>query len=389
MNKSGLIFFLAMISFLIGTDEYIIVGILDKIAATSSISVSSVGQLITVFSISFGILTPIVIVFTRRMDRKKLLIIALLIFAVSNAAVALFSSFYAMFVARVGSGISAGLIEVTLLTIATSIADPHKKGSAIATVITGFSAALIVGVPLGRYFTSILDWRFLFIGLAVLGLLFMVIVHRLIPNLQGGKEVSLREELKGIQNKKIVYILGITFLWMFSYSVLFSYITPYLLQVIKITGNMVSISLLIYGVSGLVGSKLGGYSTDKLGSTKTLYFGMIINMIGISMFSFIGTASMLFFIPLIIWGLAAWSSGSAIQSKLISLAPAAASIILSLYTSISQLGMAFGSGIGGVIVKISSLEMLIWAGAASLVLVVLLLVHIQPANQAEAVVLNK
>ena len=389
MKKAWLIFFLAIISFLAGTDEYIIAGILDKIADTNHMSVSSAGQLITAFSISFGLLTPIVIVLTRKANRRNLLIIALLIFIVSNAAVALFSDFSIMILARIASGISAGLIEVTLLTIATAIADPHKKGSAIATIITGFSMALIIGVPLGRFFASIFDWRFIFVGLSVLGLLFIFVVHRVMPVMKGGEEVALKEQLLVLKNKRIASTLGITFIWMFSYSIVFSYISPYLLEVVKITGNMVSIGLLVYGLASIVGSKLGGFSTDRIGSVKTIYIGMAVNFVGLSAFSFIGESSLLFLFPLIIWGVAAWSSGPALQFSLITLAPSAASIILSLYTSISQLGMAFGSGLGGVIVKLGSLEMLTWTGAISVVLIIIIFININRSSKTNSVSLNK
>ncbi|GIN93710.1 hypothetical protein J22TS1_47610 [Siminovitchia terrae] len=266
MSKTWLIFFLAIISFLAGTDEYIIAGILDKIAETNDMSVASAGQLITSFSISFGLLTPIVIVLTRKMDRKNLLMVALLIFSLSNFIVATFGDYVVMFSARITSGISAGLIEVTLLTIATSIAEPEKKGSAIATIITGFSMSLIVGVPLGRFLASLMDWRFIFIALSVLGILFLMLIYKLIPSMQGEEEKPLKEQLKILKNNRITFILIVTFFWMFSYSIVFSYISPYLLQVIKVSGNVVSIALLIYGLSSLVGSKLGGFSTDKYGA---------------------------------------------------------------------------------------------------------------------------
>ncbi|XRD25418.1 MFS transporter [Lysinibacillus fusiformis] len=310
MNKTWLIFFLAIISFLAGTDEYIIAGILDKIAETNDMSIASAGQLITAFSISFGLLTPLVIVLTRKMDRKKLLMIALIIFSLSNFLVATFGDYVVMFSARITSGISAGLIEVTLLTIATSIADSEKKGSAIATIITGFSMSLIIGVPLGRFLASIMDWRFIFIALSVLGILSLLLIYKLIPSMQVEEEKSLKEQLKILKNNRITFILIVTFLWMFSYSIVFSYISPYLLQVVKVSSNTVSIALLIYGLSSLVGSKLGGFSTDKYGAIKTIFLGMGINAIGLISFSLLGESSWVFLIPLIIWGIAAWSSES-------------------------------------------------------------------------------
>ncbi|MDM8150048.1 MFS transporter [Priestia megaterium] len=384
MRNTWLIFFLAIISFLSGTDEYIVTGILDKIAETNGVSIASAGQLFTVFSISFGLLTPIVIVLTRKMDRKNLLMIALLIFSLSNFIVATFEGFVVIFIARIASGVSAGLIEVTLLTIATTIAEPEKRGSAIATIITGFSAALIVGVPMGRFLASVMDWRFIFVALSVLGTLFLILIYKLIPGMQGEEEKPLKEQLKILKNKKIAYILIVTFFWMFSYSIVLSYISPYLLQVVKVSSNTVSIALLIYGLSSLVGSKLGGFSTDKYGAIKTIFLGMSINAFGLISFSFVGESSLIFLIPLIIWGIAAWSSGPALQFRLIYLAPSVAGIILSLYTSISQIGMAFGAGIGGLIVNFGSLDLLNWVGASSVILIIFSLLIVNQKQKVES-----
>lgn len=107
-----------------------------------------------------------------------------------------------------------------------------------------------------------------------------------------------------------------------------------------------------------------------MGAFRTLTGGMLLHAIALLLFPFIGQFAFLFYVLLIFWALAAWSSGSPIQFQLISLAPAAASIVLSLHSALGQLGMAGGAGIGGIAVKNGLLNYLPWIGAFTLAIAV-------------------
>ena len=368
------IYLLAAISFLNGTSEYVIAGILDRIAEANNISVSSAGQLITVFSIAFGAGTPFLIAMTARMERKKLLVYALTVFSVINILIAIITGYEMLMAARIISALSAGVIQVTPLTLAAVLAAPGKQGSAIATVVMGNSTALVVGVPIGRVVASHYDWNVIFIGLGVIGLLFSALTLFTIPKTVAEEPVPLREQFKFLMKPRITAYLLITFLWLGSYSVVFTYISPYFLNIFGMSNQGVTTALFIFGIASAIGSKLGGFSTDKWGSFRTLTGGMLLHAIALLLFPFIGQFAFLFYVLLIFWALSAWSSGTPIQFQLISLAPAAASIVLSLHSASGQLGMAAGAGIGGIAVKNGLLNYIPWIGAFALAISVVVIV---------------
>ncbi|REK75580.1 MFS transporter [Paenibacillus paeoniae] len=372
MYRSWTIYLLAFISFLAGTSEYIIAGILDKISATHHISVASAGQLITVFSVSFGIGTPLLIALTSRMDRKKLLVYSLIVFSIFNGLIAFFSAFELLLVSRIISGLSAGVIEVTLLTIATRLASPSKQGSAIATIIIGFSTALVLGVPLGRSIASTYDWRLIFIGLSILGLLFLILITLVIPRMKAEEFVPLRKQFMVLKERQTTLTLLAAFLWMGTYSIMYSYISPFMLSVVGIHEQWISTSLFVFGIASLMGSKLGGLGTDHWGVSRTLVIGMSLHLASLLLLIALGQFVVAFFILFMLWGLAAWSSGPPLQYKLITLNPGATSIILSLFTSVSQLGMATGAGLGGLVIQHSSLSYITWVGAAGIAISLML-----------------
>jgi DHA1 family putative efflux transporter-like MFS transporter len=125
----------------------------------------------------------------------------------------------------------------------------------------------------------------------------------------------------------------------------------------------VSIGLFAFGVASLIGSKLGGFSTDKWGIPRTLIGGMLLHSGVLFLIAAFSQSAVLMFPLLMIWAFAAWSSGPTQQYYLITLAPEASGIMLSLNSSVLQLAMAAGAGIGGVIVEGASLSAVGWLGA--------------------------
>ncbi|OME86256.1 MFS transporter [Paenibacillus sp. FSL A5-0031] len=368
MSNAWKIYMLAIISFLVGTSEFIIAGILDKVAGDIGVSVSAAGQLITVFSLAYAIGTPILMAVTARVERRQLLLYSLGVFAIGNLIAVALPGFEFLIVSRVVLALSTGVFVVTALTVASKLAPVDKQGSAIATLVMGFSTALIVGVPLGRVVASAYDWHLIFGAIGLLGLLAMLLILFTIPKTDGEEPVPLRSQLALLKQPKIVTALTVTFLWIGGYSIVYTYISPFLLNVTKLSEQGVSIGLFAFGIASLIGSKFGGYSTDKWGAPRTLVSGMLFHTIALVLLSLAGQSPVIVFPLLMIWAFTAWSSGPTQQYHLMSLAPEASGIMLSLNSSVLQLGMAAGAGLGGVVVEQVSLTSISWIGATGVIL---------------------
>ncbi|MBA2937150.1 MFS transporter [Paenibacillus sp. CGMCC 1.16610] len=108
MSGSFKIFLLAIITFFVGTSEHVIAGFLDIIAKDTGFSIATAGQLISIFSLSYAIGTPILITLTSRMDRRKLLIGSLITFVIGNAMVIFLPGFLPLLLSRIVLALSAG-----------------------------------------------------------------------------------------------------------------------------------------------------------------------------------------------------------------------------------------------------------------------------------------
>jgi DHA1 family putative efflux transporter-like MFS transporter len=367
MSNTAKIYILALISFLVGTSQYIISGILDKMADALGVSIGAAGQLITVFSLAYAIGTPILMVLTSKMERRKLLIYTLFVFIVGNLLSVIVPGYGLFMIARIIMALSTGVAVVTVLSIAAKIAPANKKASSIATVVMGFTASLIIGVPIGRFITSTYGWKFVFIGIALLVLFVIFIVINTIPKMNGDASIPLKRQIAMFKKPKIALALSITFFLMTGYAIIFTYLSPFLVNTVGMSDHLLSITFLVLGVASLFGSKLGGLSADKKGVIFTLKRGLLVNVTSLVVLSFISHSNIAVFIILTVWSFAAWSSGATQQYNLATISPESSDVLLGLNQSMMQLGFAFGAGLGGVIVGQISLSSITWFSALSVV----------------------
>ncbi|XRG77943.1 MFS transporter [Rossellomorea sp. GAMAL-10_SWC] len=365
LKNTWKIFMLALITFIVSTSEYVIAGILDKVAISTNVSVSVAGQLITVFALANAFGSPLVVMATTRLHQRKLLILSLALVVFGSLMTIILPGFSFLIISRIILALGSGVFAIAAKTTATSLASPEKQAGAIGTVILGFSAAIIIGVPIGRLVATYYDWKLIFVGIGVLSLLGIFVIMRTIPTTNNGAAIPLGKQLSYLMNPKILMGLGITFFWQLGYGVMYSYIAPFLLTATSINGREVSFALFAFGIASLVGSKFGGFMTDKVGNASTLIGGLTIHVIALVLLSTIARPSYVAYPLLILWGFSAWSSGPGMQYNLIWLAPEASGIMLSLYSSFIQLGIATAGVIGGVAVKSTSVLAVSWIGAVS------------------------
>lgn len=379
------IYMLAIISFLVGTSEFIISGILDKIADSLGVTLAAAGQLITIFSLVYAIGTPILMALTASLDRRKLMLYSLGLFIVSNLLAFLLPGFGPFLFARIIMALGAGLVVVTALNIAAKLAPPDKQASSIATVVMGFTASLIIGVPLGRIMTDAFGWKSVFGGIALFGLIAMVVLFFTIPATKGDKPVPLLQQLALLKKRKVALGLSITFFWLGGYSIAYTYLSPYLLSVSGISDSLLSTALLIFGIASLIGSKFGGYSTDRWGVSFTLIGGMALHIVMIIMLSIVTNSLMAVLIILTLWSFAAWSSGPTQQYHLATLEPESSGVMLGLNQSMMQLAMAAGAGIGGVVVEQVSLASITWIGATGVAIAMVIVLVLSSSSSSSKI----
>jgi MFS transporter, DHA1 family, putative efflux transporter len=348
MSNQHKIYLLAFISFLVGTSQFIIVGVLDQIAASLEISLSKAGQLVSVYALSSAIGAPFIMMATAKMSQRAQLLLSLVIFSLGIFAMLLFQSYLLIVISRMVVGAGAGVFVVIAYGISAKLAEQGKQGAAMSNIAMGFSLALVLGIPLGRLIAAYSTWQTIFWMIGMLSLLSLVVVERNIPKTRCEPPVALRAQLLYFKQPKILSALGITFLFFISYSLINTYIMPLLFSIRPISEHEISTILFALGIASFIGSKVAGFLADRIGISPALLRSMALYALILVLLCFTSHSLLLSSLLLFIWMSAAWTFGPTQSIHLASIAPEASGILLSLNSSFVQFGFAIGAAVGGI-----------------------------------------
>ncbi|MGO4268426.1 MFS transporter [Paenibacillus sp. TAF58] len=353
MNRLS-IYILALGVFLTATSELVVAGILKVIAEDLNISIAVAGQLITAYSLAFAIGTPIVVSLTSRMGRRKVLLGSMFVFILGCLASFGSSEISVLMISRMILGVSAGVYLVVVFGAVAKLVPAEKLGSAIGTIVLGFSSAMILGVPIGIAITNWWSWQAIFIILGIFSLLITFVIFRLLPEIEGDAPVPFRQQFKVLGSLVIVSGLFLTFFRESGNSILFTYLTPFIQDILHLKASNISIIMLVFGIFGAIGSRLGGYGVDRWGAARVIMQGIIVHAATLALLPFLSGSVIMSLVLIALMVFSMFVTGPAIQTYFIQQAPQSSNLVLSLNTSIIHLGLAVGAGAGGVMANTTS-----------------------------------
>jgi len=359
MNRLA-IYLLALGAFVTGTAEFVVSGILELVADDLNVSIAAAGQLVTFYSLSYACGALFLVMLTAKLERKQVMLYAMLAFIAGNL-IAFASHHYSLLMAsRIVLAMSSGLYTVIATHYAARLAQPDRRGNAIAVVMTGFSVSLVLGVPFGTLMAAYMDWRYLYLIIAAVTLINLLLLYRFIPKLEGAGPTPLRQQWQSLRDKPLIAGLLITVFWILGYTMVFAYIGPFLTRLAHFSIEMISTALFVLGVFAFIGARLGGFAVDKWGHTRTIAVGLLVHAAALMAFTAAAGSTIGVFVVLMIWGAAAWTTTPANQFYLISLKPRSSEVVLSFNTALMNIGMTLGAGLGGVAINAVSVLHLGW-----------------------------
>lgn len=174
------VFILAATTFAVGLVELIVGGILPNIADDLNVSLATAGQLITIFALVYAISAPVLLSITAKVERKRLYLLALLVFTLGNIMTFFSATFLTVMIARIITAMSTALVIVLSLTITTKIVEPRHRAKALGLIFIGVSSSLVIGVPMGIFITEAFGWRTVFLGIGLLSTVSMILIYLLL-----------------------------------------------------------------------------------------------------------------------------------------------------------------------------------------------------------------
>jgi DHA1 family inner membrane transport protein len=334
--------------FVIGSTELLVVGVLDLIAADLRVSIPAAGSLVTAYALGLAIGGPILTAATIRMDKRTVLVGALVLFVLGNVVAVLTASYGLFLVARTLTGAVQGLFIAAAFAAGASVVPPARMGRAIAVVISGVAVSGAVGVPVGTLVGQALGWRGSFAAAAVLAVAALIATAALVPSVPSTGDGAASQARHALA-PRVLAVLGLTVLLFASVYAALTYIVPFLQTVTGISGGMVSVFLLAYGGAAALGSFGGGRFADA-NAGRTLIVGSIGVAACLLMLYVVGTIPVLVAVALLGSGVFAMGMAPSMQYRVVSLAGPGGQFAQSLPASAANVGIALGSLAGGVAV---------------------------------------
>lgn len=351
-----LIYVLGIGTFLMGTTEFVMAGLLPEMARDLDVTVARAGLLITVFAIGMIVGSPAMALLTLRLPRRLTLVLALVVFAAGHVIVALGSSFALLLVARFVTALATGAFWSVAAVVATRAAGPAASSRALGIVVGGGMLANVVGVPLGAFAGQVAGWRGPFWALAVLSIAVVPLVARIIPSDGPDRQAtSMRAEVAGLRSGRLWLALAACATTTGGVLAAYSYISPLLTARAGVPVPLSPLVLVGFGVGALAGSFLGGRLGDLRPHATTIVAagGTAVILLAIVLVSR-HTIPVVVLVALL--GMFGLGANPVLISMSVRFAGDAPNLASALSTSAFNFGTAVGSWIAGLALESSLAE---------------------------------
>ena len=367
---------LAVSAFAIGTTEFISVGLLPLISTDLSIPVTTAGLTVSLYALGVTFGAPILTSLTSRMSRKNLLIWIMIVFIVGNTIATVSTTIELLLLARVISAFSHGVFMSIGSTIAADLVPENRRATAISIMFTGLTVATVTGVPFGTFIGQQLGWRSAFIIIVIIGVIALIANSILVPsNLRKGAKTTFRDQLKLVTNGRLLILFIITALGYGGTFVVFTFLSPLLLDITGFKEGAVAIILLAYGITIAIGNMIGGKLSNH-NPIGALFYMFIVQAIILFILMFTAPFKIAGLITILLMGLLAFMNVPGLQVYVVMLAerfvPSATDVASAINIAAFNAGIAIGSYLGGVITDSIGLIHTTWIGALMVLLAALL-----------------
>lgn len=327
---------MAMSGFVAILSETLPAGLLPQIGAGLAVSEALAGQLVSVYALGSLLAALPAASLTQGWRRRRVLLLALLIFFVCNSLTAVSSDYRLTLLARFGSGVAAGLAWGLLAGYARRLVPPEQQGRALAVAMLGAPLALSLGVPLGTWLGGLLGWRWAFGLLSLTALLLVGWVLR----------------TPGVRPVLLVIVA-----WVLAHNILYTYIAPFLAKVGL--GASVDLALLVFGSAAVAGIWLVGVLVDR--HLRRMVLASLALFAVAALALCLGARwSWLAFAGLALWGLTFGGAATLLQTASADAAGEGADLAQSMIVVAWNLAIAGGGALGGMVLQRWGSEMLPW-----------------------------
>jgi predicted MFS family arabinose efflux permease len=342
---------LALGAFSIGTDSYVVAGILPQVAAGFGTSVGRAGQFVSVYAISYAVLTPVMATVTANWPRRNVLLLGLGAFVASNVVTATAHTFDLALAGRALAGLGGAVFTPAASAVATALVPPQRRARALAIVLAGLSAATALGAPIGTLVASVGDWHATLWFVAAVGATAAAGVAAFLPNTPAAGRITLRARFAPLSDTRVAATLATTLLVMTGVFLVYTYISVIFDRATAGSGSVLAGLLATWGVGATVGSLQAGALTDRFGNRRVLNVAAAVLALDFALLPWSSATAGSAVVALAVWGMCGWGLVVAQQHRLVGIDSNLAPILLALNAAAIYLGIGASSALGAILLS--------------------------------------
>lgn len=336
---------LAVGAFIFNTTEYIPIALLSDIGQSFGKAATEVGMMITVYAWIVALLSLPLMLMTKNIERRKLLLMLFALFALFHALSFFSWNFNILLISRIGIALTHAVFWSITASLAVRLAPAGKTNQALGLLSTGTVLAMVLGIPLGRVVGQYFGWQlsFLLIGVCAAGV--MLVLAKNLPALPSQNTGSLSSLPSLFKRRNLMLLYAMTVLIITAHFTAYSYIEPFVLQVGEFKAEQVTIVLSLYGLAGFAASYLFGKWFAK---SQRLFMIGAVAVILLSALLLLPFASSPYavYALVFIWGVAIVIVSLGMVSKVLSFASDATDVANSIYSGLYNVGIGGGALLG-------------------------------------------
>ncbi len=346
---------LTISAFIFNTTEFAPISLLTDIAADFHISEAHAGFMMTAYAWIVATMSLPLMLLTKDMERRKLLLLLFSFFIVSHILSVLAWNFWILMLSRIGIAFSHAIFWSITASLTYRLAPHGKKTKALGILATGTSLAIVLGLPLGRLIGQSLGWRTTFACIALVAFVMLFFLLKLLPQLPSVNAGSLKSLPLLIKRPALMGVYVLTALAITAHFTAYSYIEPFVQQIALLSGDFATITLFIFGIAGMLGSTIFAhfkhtYPFTIVVSSLTALIVSLIFMLPLAPYQIPLSILCLF------WGIAICLISLILQVTVLELTPDATDVAMSLYSGIYNIGIGGGAFVGSLVISHSSMK---------------------------------
>ncbi|QCX77759.1 Inner membrane transport protein YdhP [Streptomyces sp. YIM 121038] len=341
---------LAIGAFGIGTTEFVIMGLLPEVAGDFDVSIPTAGFLVTGYALGVVLGAPLMTALGTRISRKRMLMLLMGLFIAGNLLSAVAPAFGVMLAGRVVASLAHGAFFGIGSVVAAELVAPEKKAGAIATMFSGLTVANVVGVPLGTFVGQAIGWRITFVIVAALGVVGLVGVAKLVPDLPKPAGVSLRQEIGAFRNVQVLLAMAMTVLGFGGVFAAITYITPMMTEVAGYSESSVTWLLVLFGLGMVAGNLIGGRFADRA-LMPMLYVSLGSLALVLGVFTLTAHNKIASAVTIMLIGALGFATVPPLQKRVLDQASGAPTLASAVNIGAFNLGNALSAWLGGIVIS--------------------------------------